>query len=662
LAPYSKPSTSGGRQTCFLDTNDSYTAWGNGNDIQTIYSRATFKLPGDHVLGAEYNYAWNKVLQNNAPAAPTVRLNSTHPFYPGNGNVPAIPAANLGGRPIDALWSVADMGPRQREDFHTNQRAVLTLEGALAGWDYTAAFNYGWSERRTAAGSGWVSVTGLATVGATGTTLFLDPRLNPFGLQNAAGLALLNSASISGQTLRLHKATNSSFDLTLNRELFQLSGGPAQLAMGAELRKDGWEAVGIASNDVKASLNNQIDILGGDAQAAGATSATSNKISRNITSAFAELEMPVTKQLTANAALRVDRYADLGETTVNPKLGARWQPTKGVVIRGSANTGFRAPSLPEIYSKETERTAIPTFDDPLLCPTVNGVRVPAAGYTAAQVCQMTNRFQITKVPTNSGIDPEKSRSAMLGVAFEPWRDATLSIDYWRTNIDNVIGNRAITFMLLNPNLYTSSFRREADGTLSIDAVYNPPSNLGKLRGSGIDLSLAFAAPRASWGRITGQLEVSYLTKWEASTPEVAGGAWQNALGFFNDVVPVNPNAGLSNATRGMNHRWKHTAMVGWQQGPWQVNLSQRYQSKIVDQNLPIRTGAGTDGPRDVAAYEQYNLTGTWKVNKQLTIGGAIFNLFDRNPPLTNHNGYFGYLTSSVDVLGRAYRVTAEYTF
>ena len=38
------------------------------------------------------------------------------------------------------------------------------------------------------------------------------------------------------------------------------------------------------------------------------------------------------------------------------------------------------------------------------------------------------------------------------------------------------------------------------------------------------------------------------------------------------------------------------------------------------------------------------------------------NLFDKNPPQTNHNGYNGYLTSSVDVLGRAYRVTAEYKF
>lgn len=48
--------------------------------------------------------------------------------------------------------------------------------------------------------------------------------------------------------------------------------------------------------------------------------------------------------------------------------------------------------------------------------------------------------------------------------------------------------------------------------------------------------------------------------------------------------------------------------------------------------------------------------------KNLKLGFGVNNLFDAKPPLTNHNGYQGYLTSSVDVLGRAYRLSAEYKF
>jgi len=661
LAPYSEPSTSGGRQTCFLDANDTYSAFGNGNDIDTLYAKGTLRL-GKHQLSAEFNLAKFKVLQMNAAIPVTVRLESTHPYYPGNGIVPAVAGLNLGGRPIDALWSVADLGPRYRGDYHTNERAVIALEGTIGNWDYRTGLNFGRSERDTRAEGGWASVTGLATVKGTATTLYLDPRLNPFGLQNAAGVALLQSATIDGRSLRIHQGRNESVDFTLSGELFNLPGGAATLALGGELRKDGWKAIGLESNNPKATLNNQIHLLGGDAQAQGAVTSSSNDISRNITSAFAEMELPVTSTLSFNAAVRADKYDDLGETTVNPKLAVRWQPVKSLVMRGSANTGFRAPALPEIYSKETERTAIAVFDDPTLCPQVNGQDAPAAGYTAAQVCNLTGFNQITKIPGNSGIKPEKSKSWTAGIAFEPTKGLLMSADYWETEITNVIGNRAITFILANPSLYTDIFRRNADGTLQQDAVFNPPSNLGKIKAAGIDVSLNYALAPSSIGRLSFGIDIAYLTKWDAATPEVANGAYVSALAQYNDVVPVNPNAGLSNATRGLNHRWRHTAQVSWGKGPWDVQVSQRYQSKVRDQNLPARTGAGTSGPRDVSSYDQYNLVVSYSGIKGLKLSGAVANLFDRSPPMTNHNGYNGYLTSSVDVLGRAYRVTAEYKF
>ena len=662
LPPHSEPSTASGRQTCFLDDNDTYTAFGNGNDIATLYAKGTLALGSANTLSLEYNLSKFNVLQNNSPAAVTVRLNSTHPYYPGNGIVPAVAGQTLAGRPIDAQWSTADAGARERDDRHTNQRVVMSLDGSVAGWDYQVGAHHGWADRDTHAGKGWVSITGMATVQGTATTLYLNPAINPFGLQNAAGLAVFSAASLDGRQLRLHRSTNTALDFTLSGDLFKSGAMGATLALGGEFRKDGWEAVGLASNDPLASLNNQLDILGGDGQAAGARANTSNKITRDITSLFSELEFKLNRDLSFNASVRADKYKDLNETTVNPKLAFRWQPTKEVVVRGSANTGYRAPSLPEIYSKETERTSINTFDDPLLCPQVAGVDAPVAGYTAAQVCNMADRFQITKVPNNARVTPEKSKSFTLGFAAEPAKGVSVSLDYWETQIDDVIGNRAITFMLANPTLYTSLFRREADGTLSIDAVFNAPTNLGSLRGAGLDFSLSVASGATVLGRFALGMDIAYLTRWQAASPEVAGGAWITALGQYNDVVPVNPNAGLSNATRGLNHRWRHTATASWSDGPWAVQVSQRYQSKVRDQNLAARTGAGTTGARDVAAYEQYNLAASWSGIKNLKLGLAINNLLDQNPPQTNHNGYRAYLTSSVDVLGRAYRATAEYMF
>jgi iron complex outermembrane receptor protein len=668
LPGYSVPSTSGGRQTCFLDANTQYTTFNNKNDILTAYVKGSHKL-GAHLLTVELNHSEYSVDQYNNPAAPTVRLTSTHPFYPGNGTVPVVPGLNLAGRPIDVLWSVADAGPRIRNDNHSNERLVVGLEGSIAGWDYRSGLNVGQSKRDTKAGSGWLSVTGIATVQGTATTLFLSPQLNPFGLQTAAGKALLDAASIDGRTLRLHKAGNTSVDATFTRELTNLSGGPLSLALGAEARRDTWQAIGLASNDLSTALNRQIDLLGGDNLAQGANSSTSTKISRDITSVFAELDAPLRKDLTLNASVRGDKYSDLGESTVNPKLSLRWQPMKQLVVRGSANTGYRAPSLPEIYTKETERTNIPTFNDPLNSTTTNGVCTPRAGFTPEQVCSLTGQVQITKVPNNAGVKSETSKSFTLGFAFEPVKDVTVTVDYWNTEINDVIGNRAIDFILANPTLYTSLFRRNADGTLGVpnglgtrDALVNTPSNVGALRGSGFDLSFKAVAPKQSWGQLSAGIDVAYLTKWEAKSEGVNGGNWVSALGQYNDVVPVNPNAGLSNATRGLNNRWRHTAQVSWQNAAWTAQLSQRYQSKIRDQNLASTTGAGTTGPRDVASYAQYNLMVKYTGIKNLGLSLGISNLLDAQPPLTNHTAYRGYLTSTADVLGRAYTVTAEYRF
>ena len=162
--------------------------------------------------------------------------------------------------------------------------------------------------------------------------------------------------------------------------------------------------------------------------------------------------------------------------------------------------------------------------------------------------------------------------------------------------------------------------------------------------------------------MTAGIDIAYLTRWDARSEGVNNGDWVSALGFFNDVVPVNPNAGLSNATRGLNNRWRHTAQVAWEGREWMVQLSQRYQSKLYDQNLPAVTGAGTTGPRDVSPYEQFNLLVRYAGFKNLKLSLGVSNLLNDQPPLTNHNAYRGYLTSVADVLGRAYVLTADYRF
>lgn len=62
---------------------------------------------------------------------------------------------------------------------------------------------------------------------------------------------------------------------------------------------------------------------------------------------FAELNVPLLKDLNLNLAGRGDHYDDFG-SAFSPKASVRWQAAPWLLVRGTLSRGFRAPSLPEI--------------------------------------------------------------------------------------------------------------------------------------------------------------------------------------------------------------------------------------------------------------------------------------------------------------------------
>ncbi len=59
--------------------------------------------------------------------------------------------------------------------------------------------------------------------------------------------------------------------------------------------------------------------------------------------------MPITKALDLDISDREDQYSDVG-TTNNAKVSVRYQPVDILTVRGAASTGFRAPTLYQLYS------------------------------------------------------------------------------------------------------------------------------------------------------------------------------------------------------------------------------------------------------------------------------------------------------------------------
>ena len=70
--------------------------------------------------------------------------------------------------------------------------------------------------------------------------------------------------------------------------------------------------------------------------------------SRSNVSLYADAEFEFTEAFLLAAAARFENYSDFG-STINGKLAARLKATEDINIRGSVSTGFRAPSLAQIY-------------------------------------------------------------------------------------------------------------------------------------------------------------------------------------------------------------------------------------------------------------------------------------------------------------------------
>ncbi|HEY4618904.1 MAG TPA: TonB-dependent receptor [Flavobacterium sp.] len=73
---------------------------------------------------------------------------------------------------------------------------------------------------------------------------------------------------------------------------------------------------------------------------------------RNSGAVYADLEYDVTEKWLLNGALRYENYSDFGSTT-NYKLATRYKLTDNINLRGAVSTGFRAPSLHQIYFNST---------------------------------------------------------------------------------------------------------------------------------------------------------------------------------------------------------------------------------------------------------------------------------------------------------------------
>jgi iron complex outermembrane recepter protein len=589
----------------------------------SIFGKGSLKVNDDMVLSGEYFYARNKIVTNIGPVPQTgLTMTNASPFFPGNGNTPLPTNFTLDPNlPIDVNWRATDAGGRQGVDENTNQRFVLQLEGSTAGWDYNAAAT--WNQTKlTSKLTGGYSNDALIAAGVS------NGILNPFGPQTAAGLAYLQDAALRG-LLQTGKGTVYGLDGRASREIGDWlgAGRQAAIALGAEFRHEKY------AQDINAAVASQAASTGVDPD-----SDVSGK--RNVSALYAELNVPLHATLDATAALRHDRYSDFGNTT-NPKLSLRYQPVPGFLARASYSTGFRAPSLYELFQPPLLTFTGGVYDDPVLCPGGN----PAPGAIEGRDC---NQQFLQQNGGNANLKPEKAKNYTLGFQFEPVQNLSFGVDFWWVKLRNSINPFPEQAIFGDPVRYAGRFHRAPDGSLRTDGddpgfIIATNDNLGEINTHGIDVNASYRYKLETSGTISVGVVGSYVAKYEFQR-EIDGPFLQNAGRFIDfGVIP----------------RWKHSLTAAYSASNWSVGVNNTFTRGYHDENL-----VDAEFFNDVGDYSLWDLFASFSPTKALTISAGVKNVFDKDPPFSNQNQTFqaGYDPRYTDPTGRAFWATLNYAF
>lgn len=152
---------------------------------------------------------------------------------------------------------------------------------------------------------------------------------------------------------------------------------------------------------------------------AGFRPANEVNVSRAIVAGYLDLEASLTKNWLVSGALRIENFSDFGNVTTY-KLATRYGITDRLGIRGSYNTGFRAPDLAQFYYTETSTS----FQQGRAIDQV----------TAANTSAATRALGFPR------LTPERSTGYAIGLAAQPLRNLELTVDGYQVDVSNRVGN------------------------------------------------------------------------------------------------------------------------------------------------------------------------------------------------------------------------------
>jgi iron complex outermembrane receptor protein len=376
---------------------------------------------------------------------------------------------------------------------------------------------------------------------------------------------------------------------------------PVTVAVGAEYRVDRYQ---IRAGDPDSYRDGGVLILDGDsAGRPGAIGAQGDlgtrpddetSASRQNVAAYLELETRLTSRLLVDVAGRVERYSDHGSTS-DGKLALRFEPVRGVALRGAAGTGFRAPSLPQSYLSTT-RT---------IRRNVQGV---------------TSLFLVRTLPVHSPeaqllgakpLQPETSTNLSAGLVVDFPNIPTITIDYFDIRVDDrIVQSGEFIAPAITRLFEENGFRGVAGGRYFTNAIDT------KTRGVDVVANHGILIGQTGFLRLTAAWNASRTRVTRVSPPPPQLSAYETVL--FNRAERGKFEVGQPRRTLALTANYS-----GKRFG---VNVHNQRFGKTALLDL-------TDPLQDQTVRPQWitDLGVTYQVHSRLGISAGGSNLFDAYP-------------------------------
>ena len=308
---------------------------------------------------------------------------------------------------------------------------VPTFTGDLN--DYNATLGYKFVK------NGWNTDASITT-GGNKQEYSVTNSVNRSTLKDANGANVyLENSPISfkpGGTSFNHIVGNLDMSKTLSDKI--------SIGFGSEFRTENFE---VMEGD-KASW----DGIGADSFA-GNRPENSGKWNRYNLGAYFDIAYDVTEDFLINGTLRHEEYSDFGGATIW-KLSSRYKFLDDkVTLRGSVSTGFRAPTLHQIYTQKAQYSF------------VAGQGIQVSGI----INNVSPQARVLGIPE---LDAEKSTNVTIGIGAKPSKNFNFTIDYYNIKVEDriVLGDRQDT-QFGNVAWFSNSFDSRTAG-LDFVANYN----------------------------------------------------------------------------------------------------------------------------------------------------------------------------------------------